>query len=96
MSGTFEEWLQVGLDRGWVGPVICETHDGPALSEDEERAFYDGGDECVHVLRVYDDAAHRDAVRAAHSPTVWREANWRAAMGMAEQVERFADGLRDE
>jgi hypothetical protein len=70
----FESWLKFGMDQGWVGPPVCETHDGFPMS-DEEWAIsdIDGEPPCMHMLRLYDDAAHRDAVEAAHSPSQWRK-----------------------
>ncbi|KQO98733.1 hypothetical protein [Leifsonia sp. Leaf264] len=33
------EWLRIGLEAGFVGPGICETHDGFPMSEAEEAAY---------------------------------------------------------
>ena len=51
----FEAWLQFGIDNGWAGPPVCETHDGLPMTEDESTAFEAGEDPCVHILRLYDD-----------------------------------------
>jgi hypothetical protein len=58
MSETVEEielldWIQVGVDKGWVSPAFCNTHDGDAyMTEDEEKEWEDGGDPCMPVLKL--------------------------------------------
>jgi hypothetical protein len=52
---TFDEWLAVGLNAGYASPS-CDTHDGPALTDDERDRFDAGGDPCVPVLRVWPPA----------------------------------------
>ncbi len=71
---TFEQWVKFGFDRGWVGPPVCETHDGVPLSA-EENAEFEQGDPCVHILRLYEDVEHKAAVELEHSPSVWRASN---------------------
>lgn len=71
----FEEWLRLGMDNGFVGPAVCETHDGLPTSEAEEDEFEDGADPCIHILRLYPDAKTRAAVERNHSPSVWRRTN---------------------
>jgi len=51
---SFEEWLQIGVDRGYCTPQYCGTHDAPYLFEDEDAAFSAGADPCIDVVRVYD------------------------------------------
>jgi hypothetical protein len=70
----FNEWLQEGIDLGFVGPAICQTHDGLPLSEQEERDFEES-DPCIHILRLYEDAEVKKAVEENHSPSVWRASN---------------------
>jgi hypothetical protein len=70
----FNEWLQEGLDLGFVGPTICYTHDGLPLSEQESTEFEES-DPCIHILRLYEDAEIKKAVEENHSPSVWRATN---------------------
>lgn len=70
------EWMALGLKNGWVGPDVCDTHDGTPISEEE----YDLADEengyelpCIHILRLYPDSDTKAAVEAAHSPSTWRQ-----------------------
>jgi len=71
---TFDEWVKVGFDNGWVGAPICETHDGlpTTASEDEE---FEEGDPCVNIMRVYESTDVMTDVEANHSPSVWRASN---------------------
>jgi hypothetical protein len=47
------EWLQVGIDKGWVTEPFCYTHDGdPYMSEEEEKEWEDGGDPCSPVIKI--------------------------------------------
>ena len=50
----FGIWLQNGIDRGWVTPPFCNTHDGgyEYMSEEESQEWDDGGDPCQHVIRL--------------------------------------------
>jgi hypothetical protein len=43
------EWLQIGIDKGWVTEPFCYTHDGdPYMTEEGEE----GGDPCSPVLKI--------------------------------------------
>lgn len=50
----FDEWVQVGIDKGWVaGEPFCYTHDGdPYMTEEEEADWEAGGDPCAPVLKL--------------------------------------------
>lgn len=71
---TFDDWLQIGLSKGWTGPAVCQTHDGIPMSEREDAEF-EMGDPCINILRLYEDAEQKAAVEANHSPSVWRATN---------------------
>jgi hypothetical protein len=69
MDVDFDEWMSFGIEKGWCGPPVCNTHDGLPLSETE----YDLEDECIHIIRLYDDKEMKDAVEENHSPSHWRD-----------------------
>jgi hypothetical protein len=47
------EWLQIGIDKGWVTEPFCYTHDGdPYMTEEEQQEWEDGGDPCAPVLKI--------------------------------------------
>ena len=49
---AFLTWLRLGMKNGWIGPPVCDTHDGTPTSEEEDESDYDC---CVHVVRLYAD-----------------------------------------
>jgi len=72
---SFDVWMEAGVINGFVGAPICHTHDGLPTSAEEDEAFDDGDDICVHVLRLYENKEHKDAIEENHSPSVWRKKN---------------------
>ena len=74
MDMTFEQWLKLGWDNGWVGPDICATHDGLPTSASEETEF-ETGDPCIHIVRLYESTDVKRAVEENHGPSVWRATN---------------------
>lgn len=70
---SFDAWLQAGMDAGFCGPAVCDTHDGVPTTEGEDNAFMDGEDPCLHVLRLYPDEVTRKQVERNHPPSVWRK-----------------------
>ena len=32
----FDIWMNNGIDRGWISPVFCNTHEGDPYMTDEE------------------------------------------------------------
>lgn len=47
------EWLQIGIDKGWVTEPFCNTHDGdPYMSAEEELQWEEGGDPCMPVVKL--------------------------------------------
>ena len=54
-DNEFGEWLQIGIDKGWVSDPFCYTHDGdPYMTEEEEREWEEGGDPCAPVIKILD------------------------------------------
>lgn len=68
----FHEWIRLGVDSGWCGPVLCYTHDGLPTSQEEDEEFSEG-DPCIHIARFYDSPELKAAVEDNHSPSVWRK-----------------------
>lgn len=49
----FNEWYQMGIEKGWITPGFCFTHDGdPYMNEEEAKEWEDGGDPCCPVVKV--------------------------------------------
>jgi hypothetical protein len=52
MSAMYE-WLEVGINNGWISEPFCYTHDGdPYMTEEEQQEWEDGGDPCSPVLKI--------------------------------------------
>lgn len=72
---SFDEWVEEGYIRGWIGPPVCQTHDGIPLTPEEDSEFETGGDPCIHVVRLYEDESVKSEVEKNHEPSVWRALN---------------------
>lgn len=49
------EWLDFGIEKGWVSPSFCHTHDGdPYMTDEEAQEWEDGGDPCMFVIKILD------------------------------------------
>lgn len=69
---SFDIWLEIGLRQNFVGPAVCSTHDGVPTSPEEDEEFEEGGDPCMHILRLYESVEHKQGIEENHSPSVWR------------------------
>lgn len=49
----FWSWLQVGIDQGWCSSVICSTHEGLPMTEEEMEEWDDGYDPCIFGIRMW-------------------------------------------
>jgi hypothetical protein len=72
VGNSVEDWITIGIERGWAGPPVCSTHDGIPQSREEEEAWEEGSDPCTHVIRLYTDAEEKKSVEETHSPSQWR------------------------
>lgn len=77
LAWSFDRWLEFGMRRGWCGTVVCQTHDGTPLTVEEELAFDDGNDVCVHVIRVFSTYEEQQDATNNHLPSQWRHRNRR-------------------
>ena len=71
-----DEWINAGLENGWCGPPVCYTHDCLPLAEFENAEFEDGGDPCVHIMRLYANKEMADLVEDNHAPSILRKSTW--------------------
>lgn len=72
---TYNQWVAIGIEQGWCGPIVCYTHDGVPLTVDEEDDIDNDEAElpCVHIIRLYEDNEMRLGVEYNHSPSNWRK-----------------------
>jgi hypothetical protein len=68
----YDDWIRYGLERGFCGPPVCETHDGLPMTAQEEEDFYDGSDPCIPIVRLMEDKAHQQDIAKNHTPSQWR------------------------
>lgn len=55
MLNDFYEWLEWGINKKWVSDVVCNTHDGLPMTDEEQNEWEEGGDPCTHGIRVWID-----------------------------------------
>ena len=49
----FDIWLENGIERGWVTPPFCNTHEGdPYMTQEEEDEWEAGGDPCQVIIKI--------------------------------------------
>ena len=68
------EWLRYGIEHGFCSDVVCATHDGLPLTQEEEDQWEDGIDACVFGVRVNEGDSHAEllqfpSVRYGHDVT---------------------------
>lgn len=69
---VFSDWLKIGIANGFVGPVVCATHDGTPTTAAEDQLWEQGDDICINIMRVYSESFEKEQVEENHSPSVWR------------------------
>lgn len=47
------DWINFGIEKGWITEPFCNTHDGdPYMTEEEEAEWEEGGDPCLPVVKL--------------------------------------------
>lgn len=46
---SFEEWLSLGIEKGWMSEMTCYTHDGTPMTEEESE----DDEPCIAIARMY-------------------------------------------
>ena len=49
---AFVDWLDYGMKHGYCSDQFCSTHDVAPMHETEEQEWQQGGDPCMHVVRL--------------------------------------------
>jgi hypothetical protein len=53
MVDDFNDWLALGLEKGWITEPFCNTHEGyQFLTDEQQEEFNEGGDPCVVVIQI--------------------------------------------
>lgn len=53
MSDAFWRWYEKGLNNSWCSEMVCDTHDGPPMTDEEMEAWSEGDDICIVVVRIH-------------------------------------------
>lgn len=52
----FFDWLEHGMQKGWISQSVCVTHEGLPMRDWEEFQTYEQGeDTCLFAVRVWED-----------------------------------------
>jgi hypothetical protein len=46
------QWLEFGMDRGWISDPFCAGHDEPPITDYEYRMAESGTDPCIILVRI--------------------------------------------
>lgn len=49
----FEKWLDLGISKGWISDIVCDTHEGIPISEQELNEVLGDFELCIPAVRVY-------------------------------------------
>lgn len=51
---TQDDWLQLGVKKGWCSEPVCATHAGLPSTEEEMASWDAGGDPCEYAVRLWE------------------------------------------
>jgi hypothetical protein len=49
----YYDWLNVGIENGWISEPFCSTHDMGPWSDEEMKELDEGYDPCFPAIRLY-------------------------------------------
>ena len=53
MSDAFWRWYEEGVHKGWCSEIVCNTHDGIPMTDEESDDWWEGDDMCIVAVRIY-------------------------------------------
>lgn len=59
-----EAWIAYGIKHKFISTPSCDRHEGYPITAEEEAELDNGGDICVVVARVFDNAKEYDEAYA--------------------------------
>lgn len=51
-SLTQDQWIALGVQRGFCSETYCAAHDGPPYDAADEEAWDSGDDPCYYTVRL--------------------------------------------
>jgi hypothetical protein len=68
---TLDEWLDYGYGQRYCSKPVCDLHEGPPRTITELDRLDAQHDDCIYVVRIFDDLELADTVfaeqKAQHS-----------------------------
>jgi hypothetical protein len=58
---TFDAWLALGVDKGWISKIRCGVHEGVPMTEDE---YEEDEPDCYSVVRVYGEEGPPEGIES--------------------------------
>jgi len=52
-SKMFWVWLNFGMNRKWISPPACNTHEWLNMTDEEMAEFDEGGYPCITAVRIW-------------------------------------------
>lgn len=49
----FYGWVDFGKDMGWCSDIVCDTHEGLPMNDEEMEGWEFGNDECIPAIRIW-------------------------------------------
>ena len=49
----YYDWLNFGIEQGWISDPFCSTHDFGPWTEEEMKEWDEGFDPCFPAVRLY-------------------------------------------
>ena len=49
----FYDWLKIGRDKGWCSDIVCDTHEGLPMTDEEMEGWEFGNDDCIPAVRIW-------------------------------------------
>lgn len=50
---AFLDWIEKGVEAGWISAPVCSTHDVLPQYDDEWEAWDEGEDPCIPAVRIW-------------------------------------------
>ena len=50
---TLEEWVRYGMAQGYCTDIVCDTHSGVEMTDQENEEWDEGFDPCIPVIRIW-------------------------------------------
>lgn len=49
----FHAWLSFGKEMGWCSDIVCDTHEGLPMTDEEMEGWDFGNDDCIPAVRIW-------------------------------------------